>query len=131
MNQEQLEKKLMEMFLHGDEPVLEKLREQYRNSETKSRKYTGVGFYTYFKILSGIAPLISIKNFEITDVTATLDQKDHALGFVLFIRDGYISWLEGYTMAIDDWPDDYSKMNLVYSGPDGKRDLNKLISRWS
>ena len=131
MNQEQLEIVLMDMFLSGNEPVLKDLRDQYKNSQIKSRQFTGAGFYTYFKTKPGIAPLANKKNFEITDISAKVGKVEDALGFVLFVRDGYISWLEGYTMALDDWPHDYSNVDLIYNYPEGNRDFVELKKKWS
>jgi hypothetical protein len=130
VNQEELENGLMTMFLSGNEPLLKDLRDQYSNSRIKLRKYTGAGFYTYFTIKQDTKPLVNRMNFEITDISATVRKVKYALGFVLFIRNGYIDWLEGYTMSLDDWPDDYSNVELFYSYPEGKRDYNELRKKW-
>jgi hypothetical protein len=130
MNQEKLEQKLMDMFLSGNEPILETLRTQYKNSTINSREFTGVGFYTHYLVNPKTAISTNKKSFELTDITATISKMEDALGFVLFVRDGYISWLEGYTIALDFWPTDYSDVNLIYNYPEGKRDLNILQKRW-
>jgi hypothetical protein len=54
-----------------------------------------------------------------------------AFGFVLFIENGYLSFLEGYTLSSDIWPDEYSNVMLVYNGPGGTRDIEKLKTKWT
>ena len=131
MNHEELEKKLMEMLLSGDDIVLEELRIQYNNSVVESREFTGVGFFTNFNIIPGILPLANSKNFVFGDINATIEGTKNSLGFILFVRDGYISMLEGYTYGSDKWPDNYSNLVISYFGPEGKRDLQKLREKWS
>jgi hypothetical protein len=131
MNQEEFEKKLMDKLLNGDDIVLKSLMEQYLSSKIKSRDFTGAGFYTFFTVKSGIAPIVGRKNFEIDDVFANYNKIDGAFGFVLFIRNGYLSSLEGYTLVSDIWPNDYSGVVLIHDGPGGKRDFVKLRTKWS
>jgi hypothetical protein len=131
MNHIQFEKKLMEMILAGNHPILEELRNQYLTSTIESRKFTGGGFYTHFRIKNGTKPLVGEKTFQIGDVDASLGDIKEAMGFVLFIKNGYLSFLEGYTLTIDTWPNDYSNVSLIYDGPEGTRDLKKLETKWS
>jgi len=130
MNQSEFEIQLMGKLLCGNDPVLEGLRHQYDNSTLESRKFTGVGFFTHFKVNVSILPVASGKTFQIGDVDAHVDNIVDAIGFVLFVEKGYLSTLEGYTLLADKWPNDYSKVALFYDGPDGKRDFEKLKSNW-
>ena len=131
MNHEKFEKKLMDMFLDGNEPVLEELRDQYKNSIVESRKFTGAGFFTHFKVDKGISPLAGRKSFQISDIDVTSDSVKGAFGFILFINEGYLSMLEGYTLSTEVWPEDYSNIVLSYFGSGGARDLEKLKKRWA
>src|SRR2546422_427179 len=54
--QEDLERGVMKLLLHGDLSVLEVLRQQYAASSTRSREYSGVGFFTYFAVPKDVAP---------------------------------------------------------------------------
>jgi hypothetical protein len=130
MNHIEFEKRLMKMLLDGDDPVLEGLRYQYINTKVESREFTGSGFYTNFKIQDGIEPLLEGKNFQIGDLHASFNEIKEAFGFILFIKKGFLLMLEGYTLACDIWPVEYSNVILAYNGLEGKRDLVKLKAKW-
>ena len=131
MKQLEFEKKLMVMLLAGDDPILEGLRYQYDHSVVESRKFTGAGFFTHFKIKNGNIPVANAKSFQITDVGVTLNGVKNAIGVVLFIENGFLSFLEGYTMVLDFWPEQYSNVVLEYIYEGGKRDLAELKAKWS
>ncbi len=131
MDHLEFEKKLMETLLAGDDPTLEGLRHQYLNSNVKKRQFTGAGFFTNFSVKDGIEPVAKGKTFQIDDIDASMGSAEGAIGFILFVEKGYLSMLEGYTLSSDVWPDDYSDVSLVYLGPGGKRDLEKLKAEWS
>ena len=130
MNHTEFEKKLMEMLLMGDDPVLKALRNQYYNSTVESTKFTGAGFYTNLKVNADIPPLVGGKTFRINDIDASFGDIKEAIGFILFIKEGYLLMLEGYTLASDIWPDEYSSVVLIYDAPGGKRDLEELRTKW-
>ncbi len=81
---------------------------------------TGVGFFTYFTMPDDIAPLPNGASFHIADVGAYLN--DHALevGFVLFVRDGRIEELEGYTYD-EPWPKGVRNFELFYDGTSDRK----------
>jgi hypothetical protein len=130
MKHAEFEKKIMEMLLAGDDPVLQALRNQYHNSTPERMEFTGAGFYTMFKVSVDTPPLASRKSFEINDINASFGEIREAFGFIIFVREGYLSMLEGYTLASDVWPDDYSSVVPVYNGPRGNRDFEKLRKNW-
>jgi len=73
MNHAEFEKKLINMLLNGDAPVLKGLMNQYNNSSIESTRFTGAGFFTDFKVQSAIAPVAGGKSFQIGDIGATLN----------------------------------------------------------
>jgi hypothetical protein len=123
-SQKELEKKIMEMLLTNEHSVAKILKHQYEHSEIKSRKFSGAGFFTKFKIENGI-DVAPKKNFEIGGVSADVGDNKGVLGFLLFIRDGYLDWLEGYTMGIDFWPDIYKDVVLKFDDPKGITDYQE------
>ncbi len=131
MNQIEFEKRVIEKILMGDDPVLDCLRHQYKNAIVESRKFTGAGFYTYFKIIQETEPVTPRKTFQISDVLASLKGMKAALGFNLLVKEGYIAWLEGYTLSSDIWPDDYFEVKLYYFDADNNRNMEKLKAVWS
>jgi hypothetical protein len=113
IDQEELEKKLMEMLLNSSHPIAKILKTQYQHSIVTSRKYSGAGFYTQYKVESGISETPN-KSFDIGGVSADIGEVKDALAFRLFIRDGFINWLEGYTFLADFWPESYKDVVLKY-----------------
>lgn len=66
---------------------------------------TGTGYYLDFAISSTTSPIDGV-NTEISEAYPTLlaDPCD-LVGFTLFIRNGVLSWLEGYTFGGAEWPE--------------------------
>jgi hypothetical protein len=89
----------------------EKLLYQYENSEIVNRVFTGHGFYTYYNIKSNLYSLGKDINLALGNIGANSNSMKHGVGFVLFIKNGNISCLEGY--AYDEpWPDDITEYSL-------------------
>ena len=120
-SQEELEKRIMEMLLTNAHPVAKILMHQYQHSEIKSRRYSGAGFFTDFKVETGV-DMAPKNNFEIGGISADIGDNKDVLGFLLFIRDGFIDWLEGYTQGIDNWPDSYEDVVLKFDNQNGVTD---------
>lgn len=128
MNKEldELEKKVMEMLLRDDDPVLEVLYHQYQVCTVHKREFTGAGFFTDFSIPK-VVQRVGKKSFAFGDVIADIESLKHGAGFVLFIEDGLLSMLEGYTYD-EPWPREIKNFQLSYIN--GKRDLYSLRKIW-
>ena len=87
------------------------------------RECTGVGFYCDIEVDSN-APTVR-GDFHIGDVHGELDGLAHGAGFVLFIRCGRVSMLEGFTYD-EPWPGQIQGFSLKYSDPERKAELAKL-----
>ena len=114
---------VMKKLLNGNESFLTILRKQYEGSKVERRECSGHGFYTYFSV-SSAAPKLDVKNLHFGDVTAVIDGVSEGVGFVLFIKDGKIDCLEGYTYG-ETFPLDVKKYVLSYVDGE-KRDFEKL-----
>jgi hypothetical protein len=86
----------MPLILAGESPKCALLREQYAQAEVSSVDLTGVGFFVNFVIPAG-APRADPPNMAGGQVTVELEGIKHGLGCVLFVREGVIATLEGYT----------------------------------
>jgi hypothetical protein len=75
--------------------------QQLQTSVLESRDLNGHGFFTHFK-LPETTPLCEKRNFELGDVCAIVSGEP--CGFILFVRDHKISWLEGFSLGEDGWP---------------------------
>lgn len=122
-----LEAAVLDKLLAGDNPALALLREQRRRICVKKREYSGVGFFTEFELRQG-APRLPISTpIRFGDVLAELDGMEHGAGFILFIDNGFLTMLEGYSNANENWPEELSSFRLSYWGL--QRDLSAFSHR--
>lgn len=106
MKHKELADQVMKMLLSGDGEVLLTLRKQYERAVVVSEEDTGVGFFICYQVDSTIRIGEGFEaTFHIGDIDGEVDGMDGAVGFVLFIKDGYLTMLEGYTNGIDKWPE--------------------------
>lgn len=117
----ELEKSVLDKLLAGDDPALSCLRAQRQQMHVAKREYSGVGFFTEFEHPPDVLRLPISKSIRFGDVFADIDGLEHGAGFLLFIDDGLISMLEGYTNSNEPWPEVLGAFALRYWGP--KRDL--------
>jgi len=103
---------LIKLFA-GDHPVLVTLREQVKSALVTSREYTGAGFFCSFEVPSGV-PLVTTKgDFHFGDVNAAIAGLEYGAGFAVFIRDGRLETLEGYSYE-EPWPKEIGDFSLTY-----------------
>ena len=129
MRHTKLADRVMELLLKGEDEVLSVLREQYKNANIISEEDGEVGFYINYQI-NKICAIPNNYNgtFQIGDVDGTVDDIDGAVGFVLYIKNGYMIMLEGYTNVIDKWPELDSQIDLEYD--EKQRDCTSLRKKW-
>ena len=123
-----LENSVMEMLLAGGDDVLGGLRCQLAASTCAGRENTGVGFYTTFNVPNVVPRVAGGKSFKFGDVSATVPGLQHGAGFLLFVKDGILEMLEGYTYD-EPWPSQISTFEVSYVN--GARDLESLRATWS
>ena len=99
---EELERVVMTRFLDTDTLLAPQLRAQYAAATVVRRELTGVGFFIDYAVPANV-PRIVPPNLEMGDAATLTNGID--VGFVLFVRDGAIAMLEGYTYD-HPWPDD-------------------------
>jgi len=125
-----LESEAMEWLLQGDEPVLEALRQQFSLARILSRELTGYGFYLNFEIPPGVKGLdeLHVKpRFYLGDVEAHVDSLERVVGFLLWIKNGKLDFLEGHTID-ERWPTQITKFEMRYLG--GEREWKSLRQQW-
>ncbi len=123
MNLNPLERAVLDMLLAGDHPALAVLREQLATAQLLKRDLTGVGFWLEFKV-DALASRAG-RDFEIGDVQADIDGLENGVGFALFVRDGFIKALEGYTYD-EPWPSTLHQFSLRYLDSERKAELHNL-----
>ncbi len=127
-----LEDAVLRKLLVGDDNILGELRLQLAHATIISRKMTGAGFYLNFSIAEDLgqitAKVPNVKSsFCFGDVDAQIDGLQNGAGFLLWITDGRLDFLEGYTYD-GLWPTTIENFHLHYfSEP---RDLDALRKTW-
>lgn len=80
-------------------------RQQLEHASIAKREFTGVGFFTEFEIADDAPIRRDLPDATLGNVGAELSGLQHGAGFLLFIRGGVVTMLEGYTYADDQWPE--------------------------
>jgi len=107
-----LEKGVLEKFLCGDFPEIIRLRLQIEKCLVVKRELTGFGFYTTFSV-PGDIPQVSGANAKLGDVVGEIEGLRDGAGFLLYIVNGVIDMLEGYSFD-EPWPLSVDKFQLSY-----------------
>jgi hypothetical protein len=107
-----LEDQVIRMLLAGDDEALAVLRQQLDHAKVSSRRMTGVGFYTAFVVPPEATRVIDRPSFKLGDVNGTAANVKHGLGFLLYVTDGVLSMLEGYTYD-EPWPNEFKGLVLT------------------
>ncbi|MDR1426053.1 MAG: hypothetical protein LBI70_03655 [Rickettsiales bacterium] len=121
----EFEQKLMRMFLRGNHPMLELLRKQYVITK-KAIEPTIRGFYLYFDVHDKL--LAIAENVLLID-DIIIGNNNYGAGFILFIKDGFLCYLEGYTCSDRNYNEiikDYGILDLHYSGGD-RREIDIML----
>lgn len=95
--------RILPLLIEGEHPALAALREQYRHASIKQVEFTGVGLLVDFEV-PGDTALVSPRDFAGGFASITLAGARLGAGCVLFVRDGRLSTLEGFTYD-DEWPE--------------------------
>src|SRR5690349_12782706 len=99
-----LEKAVLEMMLEKRGEPFDAVRQQLAHAAVSKREFNGAGFYTNFVVPPDAAVRRDLPSMEISDVGAEFPHMEHGAGFVLFIRDGVVTMLEGFTYD-EPWPE--------------------------
>lgn len=120
----------MDVLLAGDDEVLATLRRQYEVANIVEENPDGVGFFIYYEVPDGSLRLRTARqSFTIGDVDGRVADVEDAVGFILFVMDGFVSSLEGYSLALDSWPTRNDEIVLYYRSG-GERDFATLANGW-
>lgn len=128
---EKLRDKAMELLLSGDNPVLEVLRNQFESANVSIVENTGVGLFVEFAISNNVGK-IEIEDvkedFVFGDVYGTIDRIFGAIGFIVFVENGYLKTLEIYSIGLEFWEQITDDINIEYDS--NPRNLTDLEKKW-
>ena len=91
-----LTKKVIELMSQNNNTLLE----QY-NAATSTEESSDSGYYVDFKVNSNLAPLSTCK---LPSIVGKNKDGKIIVGFVMFVKNGYIDCFEGYTFGDEKWP---------------------------
>ena len=114
MKHKKLVDRVMKMLLEGQDEFLYKLRIQFESSEILSEEESGVGIFVDFESHKDQIELEPIKGRIIFGDVIGMIQKKPIVGFLLYIEDGLITTLEGYTLGDELWLDNEDEIELSY-----------------
>jgi hypothetical protein len=97
----ELEGTVLSFLLADDSEENRVLREQLATCSIESRERNGYGVYTNFCVQDS-APRCVRENFELGHISVML--AGQRCGFILFVRDGTASFLEGFPLGGNEWP---------------------------
>ena len=109
-----IELQVMQMLLAGEHTTLETLRQQFDVSYVAERHFTGVGFFTSFKVQNCLPRLVPPRRIVIGDVCAVVDGLEYGCGFILFVDDGLLGTLECHLWGDDAFPENPRYTRLYY-----------------
>jgi hypothetical protein len=110
-----LEKSVLDRLLQKKEEPFETLRRQLSLAAVSTREFTGVGFFTQFALPQDAQVNRDLSDMTLGGIGATIPGLEHGAGFLLFIRGGVVSMLEGFTYD-ETWPDNIDKFTLFETG---------------
>jgi hypothetical protein len=125
----ELEGAVIELLLRGDDPVLLTLATQMAKCDVASRESTGVGFFTYFSVPDDTPRVPGKESFAFGDVVANMNGLENGAGFLLFVKNGRIAFLEGFSYD-EPWPANIDGFSLRYATGE-HRDFAALAREWS
>ncbi|MEM7049912.1 MAG: hypothetical protein AAF604_09635 [Acidobacteriota bacterium] len=124
-----MELAVLRKTLKGESRALELLRAQLKTLQVVSRKITGSGFFSKFEISP--ERRIDIPDIQFGDVIANITGLAHGAGFLLYLREGQLDLLEGYSFE-EPWPREIVDFSLSYKNED-QRDwghLGPFLNDW-
>ena len=118
-----MEKAVLEKLLEGDLPELALLRAQLHSARVY-REWTGAGFWTKFEVDRASPRLAKRERFQIAGVYGRHPELQAGIGFTLFVDNGAVESLEGYTYE-EAWPTGLDGLT-VEQEPAGQQRLHQI-----
>jgi hypothetical protein len=133
-----IELAILDLFVAGEDPLLDVLREQLAACHVSRRERTEVGFFTFLDVPPHARRIPGAPEFLLDDVSCELHGTSRTARFVLAVRDGALDFLEGVILG-ERWPDEPVLRRAYYLRRTGdsrnvvvetsERDLQELRAR--
>jgi hypothetical protein len=108
-----IESDIIRFLLVKDYGLRTPFLDQLAVATVASRRLTGVGCYIDLQIPKDIPAVDEIDAESSHGFETRLQPPRDSVGFTLFIRGGYLDWLEGYTFGDVPWPDKATRAWLI------------------
>ena len=113
-----IEEAVLTKLLTGNLPLLIQLQQQLEGCSVATRDLTGFGFYSTLDVPENI-PRTPGLNGKFGDVIGEIPGLPSGAGFLLYVKDGVLDMLEGYSYD-EPWPQSIEDFNLKYTTGDGR-----------
>ncbi len=109
-----VERQVIQSMLVKEYGPASRFLDQLAGAHVEKRRMTGVGVFIDL-VIGGNAERVDKINGDVTEFysTSLLPPAD-TVGFTLFIRDGSLSFLEGYTFGDVAWPEEPMEEWLIF-----------------
>lgn len=107
-----IEEAVLKKLLAGSLPLLVQLQQQIEVCSAEKREFTGFGFYTTLVVPENIQRTAGL-DFKFGDVIGEIPGLLSGAGFLLYVKDGVLDMLEGYSYD-EPWPTSVNDFNLKY-----------------
>ena len=103
---------VVQRLLSGPEEPVGVLRRQLEVAIPVHREQTPTGFYIDFFVSSNVEAVTNNASFAFGDVTAQIDGLMFGAGFLVHVKDGFLSQIEGFSYG-EEWPGNVSSYTLA------------------
>lgn len=116
-----IESEALNMLLSGGDDLHEDLRSQLPHVTSVDRTETGAGVYVTFSLGDGARPSKAIDSCILSGVFG-VSKKCSEIGFLLYVNEGLIDFLEAYSS--DDTYPNYDDCNFIIEKGDDHGNAN-------
>jgi hypothetical protein len=111
MDVSELEMKVIERFLSDPNLTFLTPSLRWEATKVKDRSMTGAGFLTEFEHSEELKVLGNGVSLRWGKVGARLSSSKIETGYLVYVDDGYLTAVEGYTYG-DEWPPDIDRIEM-------------------
>jgi len=111
MRLNKLEKLLMQKFLEDESIKIAKINANFNLVDISDRELTGAGFLTQLKNCDELKVSATNRSFKWGKLGAKLNSEKIETGYLIYIENGYIDAIEGYTYG-EDWPEEIDEIEM-------------------
>lgn len=109
------ERAVLEALLTGQSMALQRLRDQLKCCAVTRRDWSSAGFYTYMSVPPGVDRASTATDVvRIGDVGAEIEGLRYGAGFILYVKEGVLDVLEGYSYD-EPWPEEIRAFSVKYT----------------